>query len=233
MEIVWPAIDDELIALQERLAPLEPPPFAPSGSVMSIGACVVCFPRNTVGPGAAGDRAWAAAALATNHRVHETAVVTGSAGASYRPGLLARREGPVLEAAVRALSELPEVILVNATGRDHPRRAGLALHLGALLDIPTVAVTHRTLLAEGELPPDERGATSPLTIDGEEVGCWLRTRAGSRPLAVGPGWRTDAGTATRVVMAALKRARTPEPLRRARRAARRARAGLGEWGPSP
>jgi deoxyribonuclease V len=230
MEVDWPATDEELIALQERLARLDPSPFVPSGPVMRIGACFVCFPRRIVGPGTAGDRAWAAAVLATNHRVRETVVVTGVAGAPYRPGLLARREGPALEAAVRALREPPEVILVNATGRDHPRGAGLALHLGALLDIPTVAVTHRTLLATWDLPPDERGATRPLTIDGEEVGCWLRTRAGSRPLAVGPAWRTDVATATRVVMAAVRRARTPEPLRRARRAARRARAGLGPQG---
>jgi deoxyribonuclease V len=230
MEVDWPATDEELIALQERLARLDPARFVPSGPVMRIAACFVCFPRHIVGPGTAGDRAWAAAVLATNHRVQETVVVTGVAGAPYRPGLLARREGPVLEAAVRALREPPEVILVNATGRDHPRGAGLALHLGALLDIPTVAVTHRTLLATGDLPPDERGATRPLTIDGEEVGCWLRTRAGSRPLAVGPAWRTDVAAATRVVMAAVRRARTPEPLRRARRAARRARAGLGPQG---
>jgi deoxyribonuclease V len=116
------------------------------------------------------------------------------------------------------------MLLVDGTGRDHPRRAGLALHLGAVLDLPTVGVTHRPLGAAGKWPPDERGARSPLLLDGEQVGYWLRTRAGTRPLAVHAAWRTDAETAAEVVLSAC-RLRTPEPLRRARRRARRARSG--------
>jgi deoxyribonuclease V len=156
-----------------------------------------------------------------------TAVATGEAGAPYEPGLLALREGPVLEAAVRALRKAPEVLLVNATGRDHPRRAGLALQLGSVLDIPSVGVTHRPLFAEGEWPADERGATSPLVLEGEIVGCWLRTRRSRRPLAVHPAWRTDPEVAVEVVLAATGRSRTPEPLRQARRVARVARATAG------
>ena len=148
----------------------------------------------------------------------------GAAGAAYEPGLLALREGPLLEAAVRALPEPPEVLLVNATGRDHPRRAGLALHLGSVLDLPTVGLTHRTLLAVGEWPPDERGAQAPLLLARELVGYWLRTKRAARPLAVHAAWRPDPETAAQVVAAATRRARTPEPLRLARRAARVARA---------
>jgi deoxyribonuclease V len=118
----------------------------------------------------------------------------------------------------------PEILLVNATGRDHPRRAGLALHLGALLDLATVGITHRTLLASGDCPADEPGAASPLLIEGELVGHWLRTREGTRPLAVHAAWRTDPQTALAVARAATRRARTPEPLRLARQAARAARA---------
>jgi deoxyribonuclease V len=124
---------------------------------------------------------------------------------------------------VRALPEPPDVLVVDATGRDHPRRAGVALQLGAVLDLPTVGVTHRPLSAEGESPPNERGARSPLVLDGELVGYWLRTRPGTRPLAVHAGWRTDADTAVAVVLS-TSRVRTPEPLRRARRGAREARA---------
>ena len=108
--------------------------------------------------------------------------------------------------------------------RDHPRRAGLALHLGAVVGVPTVGVTHRPLLAAGESPEDRRGAWAPLVLDGEVVGAWLRTRRGRRPLAVDPGWRTDLEGALEVVLD-MCRVRTPEPLRRARSAARRARAG--------
>jgi deoxyribonuclease V len=138
--------------------------------------------------------------------------------------MLALREGALLEAAVRALPRLPEVLLVDASGRDHPRRAGLALHLGAVLEVPTVGVTHRPLLAKGEWPEDEHGATSPLVLEGELVGYWLRTRAGRRPLAIHAAWRTDPDAAVAVIFAATGTARTPAPLREARRAARTARA---------
>jgi hypothetical protein len=87
--------------------------------------------------------------------------------------LLALREGPLLEQAVRALPTTPEVLLVNATGRDYPRRAGLALHLGAVLGLPTVRVTVRPLVAEGSRPADRRGAMAPLRLGGEVVGCWV------------------------------------------------------------
>jgi deoxyribonuclease V len=150
--------------------------------------------------------------------------VEGRAGGPYRPGLLALREGPLLEQAVKALTAPVDVILVNATGLDHPRHAGLALHLGSVLDLPTVGVTHRPLLAHGDWPGDERGASRPLILDGQVVGAWLRTRTGARPLAVHAAWRTDAKTAIEVVLAAGGSARTPRPLRTARRAARRARA---------
>jgi deoxyribonuclease V len=138
--------------------------------------------------------------------------------------LLALREGPALEAAVRRLRQPPDVLLVDATGRDHPRRAGLALHLGVVLGVPSVGVTHRPLLAEGAWPDDDSAASAPLLLGDELVGHWVRTRPGTRPLAVHAAWRTDAETAVKVVLAALAGRRAPEPLRRARQAAREARA---------
>jgi deoxyribonuclease V len=203
---------------QEALARASPPPYRPSGTP-AIAGCYACFGRGATGPGRAGDPGWAGAALG-----RETAVATGAAGAAYEPGLLALREGALLEAAVRALPAAAEALLVNATGRDHPRRAGLALHLGAVLDLPTAGVTHRPLFAAGEWPPDEAGARSPLVLDGELVGFWLRTRAGTRPLAIHAGWRTDPDSAVELVLAGCAGRRTPEPIRLARRAARVARA---------
>jgi deoxyribonuclease V len=215
----WPSTSEELISEQEALARASPPPNRPSGTA-ALAGCFVCFGRGGTGPGHAGDPGWAGAALGG-----ETAVATGAAAAPYEPGLLALREGLLLEAAVRALPTRAEALLVNATGRDHPRRAGLALHLGAILELPTAGVTHRPLLAAGEWPPDETGARSQLLLEGELVGYWLRTRAGTRPLAVHAGWRTDPDTALELVLAGFAGRRTPEPIRRARRAARRARAG--------
>jgi deoxyribonuclease V len=215
----WPSNPDELIREQEALARASPPPFPPSKSP-ALAGCFVCFRLGGMGPGHAGDPGWAGAALG-----RETAVATGAAGLGYEPGLLALREGALLEAAVRALTGGVEALLVNATGRDHPRRAGLALHLGAVFELPTAGVTHRPLLAAGEWPPDETGACSPLLLDGELVGYWLRTRAGTRPVAVHAGWRTDPDTALELALAGCAGRRTPEPIRLARRAARLARAG--------
>jgi deoxyribonuclease V len=212
----WPRTRDELIEEQLLLATLVPEPwlFEPSAR---IGGVFVCFERGQTGPGREGDQAWAAASVG-----EETVFVRGQAGAPYEPGLLALREGALLESAVRALPEPPDVLLVDATGRDHPRRAGLALQLGAVLDLPTVGVTHRPLVAEGEWPADERGARSPLLLDDELVGYWIRTRAGTRPLAVCAAWRTTPSEAAKVVLTS-SRVRTPEPLRQARRRARAAR----------
>jgi deoxyribonuclease V len=167
-----------------------------------------------------------ASAAAITHRHRVLAGVTSSrpAGGPYRPTLLAPREGPLLEQAVGTLPIAPEVLVVNATGRDHPRHAGLALHLGAVLGLPTVGVTTRPLLAQGTWPADQRGAIAPLLLDNEVVGCWVRTRAGARPVAVHAAWQTDAQAAVQVVLAATRRARTPEPLRRARTLARTLRA---------
>jgi deoxyribonuclease V len=221
----WSGSADELVRAQERLARAESPAWRLPGGPATIGGCFVCFERGPSGPGRKGERAWAAAAAVHDGRLIDTAVVTGEAGDAYRAGLLALREGKLLAAAVRALTNPPDVLLVDATGRDHPRRAGLALHLGAVVDLPTVGITHRPLVAEGEWPEDAQGARSPLRVDEEVVGFWLRTRAGTRPLAIHAAWRTDPETAVAATVASLARSRTPEPLRAARREARTARAG--------
>ena len=131
----------------------------------------------------------------------------------------------MLEEVVRQLPDRPDVLVVNGTGLDDPRYAGMALHLGYLLDLPTVGVTHRPLCAEGSWPEDEKGSISPLTHGGRIVGYWVRTRDGARPLVAHAAWRTSPETAAQVVLSTTWRARTPEPLRLARQLARTARAG--------
>jgi deoxyribonuclease V len=222
----WPRTEDELIDLQRRLAALTPEPWHPPSFPYSIGACFVCFPKGFVGPGAPGDYAWAAAVATMGGRVDAHAIREGTASAAYRPGFLALREGPVLEDAIRALPVPLEVLLVDASGRDHPRRAGLALHLGARLGVPTIGVTDRPLVAQGTWPLDRQGAISPVRLGVETVGYWVRTVKGARPLVVHAAWRTDAGTAARVVLEACSGARTPDPLRLARQMARSSRARL-------
>lgn len=218
----------------------------------TVGGCFVTFARGEAGPGRPGDRAWAgavawradpssdggprsvdghlrgAAANGMPRRaddVLDQAVAAERVPAAYAPGLLARREGPVLAAAVLALETLPDVLLVDATGVDHPRRAGLAVHLGAVTEIPTIGVTQRPLVASGPLPTLRRGSTTPLRLADRCVGYWVCTRTGARAVVAHAGWRTSPDTAAEIVLAvSTGEARTPVPLQEARRVAREARA---------
>lgn len=223
----WPHDAKELVALQRLLASARPEPWVPPDPLPTVGASYVCFERGVEGPGEAGDRGWAGAGSKRRGTRTVTAVAEGRAGAAYRPGLLALREGSLRAAAVERLierlEEPPAVVIVDATGRDHPRGAGLALHLGAVFDVPTVGATHRPLSAEGDHPGEGYGQTSPLVLDGEPVGAWVRSRAGVRPLVVHAGWRTSPEVAVEVVLSATTRFRTPQVLREARHDARVAR----------
>jgi deoxyribonuclease V len=227
---MWPTDADSLAAAQRQLAVASPELWSPRGGSPLVGACWVCFPRGLSGRGSVGDPAWAAAVVMSGGDVVCRRVVTGAAGAPYVPGLLALRLGPLMERAVHGMATRPDVLLLDATGRDHPRGAGLALHLGAVLGLPTVGITHRPLLARGEWPEDRRGATSPLRLGDRVVGCWMRTQPGVRPLAVHPGWQVDLATAAELVASTSVRWRTPEPLRRARHRARRARHTAADQG---
>jgi len=227
-------------------------PWLKPGKRPTLGGCFVAYDRSGTGPGRPGDRAWAAAvtwrgddaaergARRTDHHlkgmpmtpgcprqaddVLGQSVVAARASASYVPGLLARREGPILAAALAALEPRPELLLVDASGLDHPRGAGLAVHLGAVVGLPTVGVTRRPLVAAGDQPELRRGAVAPLQLGGRCVAFWVCTRTGAHPLVAHCGWRTSPETAVRVVLdASTPAARTPVPLQEARRVAREAR----------
>jgi deoxyribonuclease V len=224
----WPTARDELEDLQRALAASARSEAAwrpPPQQSLRVGAVFAAAPRGLGGPGAAGDPAAVAAVVFAGGRAVDSMVVDGRFDAPYARGLLALREGRALEVAIRRLRQRPDVLLVNATGADHPRRAGLALHLGAACGLPTVGVTDRPLVATGPDPGPERGAAAPLALEGTLVGHRLRTRAGARPLVVHGGWRVDPQTAVAVVLGVTLRGRTPEPLREARRLARLRRSG--------
>ena len=225
----WPSSADELMAVQRTLADLDAELWHPPAELTAVrvGASFLCFERGSAGRGQAGDRGWAAAATLSGHQILETVTVTGVAPAPYIPGLLALREGGLRAMAIEGLRSRPDVCLVDAAGRDHPRHGGMALHLGSDMAVPTVGVTNRPLVATGGSPGGRRFARSPLLLDGRLVGWWVRTRSGAHPVAVHAAWRTDADTAYDVVVAAVGAHRTPEPLRVARRAARDARAASG------
>jgi len=220
---VWPGSSRQLEELQRTLAVQwhnEPAWHPPLDRPPRVGAAFAATPHGLVGTGAAGDPAWVAAVVVLEGRLVKSTVLSGRFHGPYVPGLLALREGRLLHDAVRALGDTLDVLMVNATGRDHPRGAGLAIHLGAACDLPTVGMTDRPLLASGPEPGNKRGAAAELRLEGELVGYRVRTRTGVRAAVIHAGWRVDPDTACKLVLDVTRSSRTPEPLRQARRLAR-------------
>jgi deoxyribonuclease V len=226
MHALWPASREALEHLQRTLAEQserEARWLPPTDRATRVGAVFAATPRGVEGIGAAGEPGWAAAVVMEDGRLVDSALESGAFDAPYAPGLLAMREGRLLQEAIGKLRITPDVVIVNATGRDHPRRAGLALHLGAATELPTIGVTDRPLLAKAMEPGPDRGAVSELWLGSELVGFRLRTRAGVRPVVVHAGWRVDPQTASTVVISVSGDGRTPGPLRAARQFARTTR----------
>lgn len=137
----------------------------------------------------------------------------------YIPGLLTFREGPVLQEAFSALEHTPDAFVFDGMGIAHPRRIGLAAHLGLWLEKPAIGIGKTRLFGQHEEPPDERGAWSPLTDHDDTIGAVLRTRAGVRPVYVSSGNLIDLPGALRLTLACTTRYRLPEPVRAAHKAA--------------
>ena len=133
----------------------------------------------------------------------------------YIPGLLSFRELPVLLEAFRRLPLVPDVVLVDGQGIAHPRRLGLASHLGLWLGIPTVGCAKSRLCGEHPPPGRRRGDRVPLCQGGEEIGAVLTTRDNVKPLYISPGHRMDIATAVDLTLACGGRYRLPEPTRQA------------------
>lgn len=137
----------------------------------------------------------------------------------YVPGLLSFRELPAVLEALRQLPELPDVILCDGQGRAHPRRFGIACHLGVLLDRPTLGVAKTRLIGTHDEPGPNKGDWAPLLEGGEVIGAVLRTRPGVRPLYVSGGHRVSLETAIALTLACTTRWRLPETTRAAHRLA--------------
>ncbi|MBI4203184.1 MAG: deoxyribonuclease V [Chloroflexi bacterium] len=152
-------------------------------------------------------------------KVVEVQRARGKPGFPYVPGLLSFREAPLVLEALERLEHTPDLLLCDGQGLAHPRRFGLACHLGVLADLPAIGCAKSRLTGKhGELGQD-KGAWSPLKDKGEVVGAALRTREGVRPLYVSVGHRIDLATALRWTLACCSRYRIPEPTRLAHVAA--------------
>lgn len=166
--------------------------------------------------------AWAAAVLVEPGRCEllQSALACAPLAFPYVPGLLSFREAPAALAALARLEPRPDLLVVDGQGLAHPRRLGLACHLGLLADLPTIGVAKSRLLGEHAPPPERPGGWVPLAHRGEVVGAVLRSRAGARPLYVSVGHRVSLATALAWTTALLRGHRLPEPTRLADRLSR-------------
>lgn len=137
----------------------------------------------------------------------------------YIPGLLSFREIPAVLDAFKKLAVAPDLVLCDGQGIAHPRRFGIACHLGLLLDLPSIGVAKTRLIGTHVEPPNARGSHVPLMHKGEKVGVVLRTRSGVRPVYVSVGHKISLNTAIGFVMSCVTRYRLPETTRWADRLA--------------
>ena len=152
-------------------------------------------------------------------RVVETKVAQGRLDFPYIPGLLSFRESPLTLAACDGLSITPDLILVDGQGVAHPRRFGLASHLGLFLDMPTIGCAKSLLCGSYEMPGVEPGSYAEIIDRGETIGAALRTRPGVKPVYVSIGHKVDLQTAIHWVLRCCRGYRLPEPTRLAHLAA--------------
>jgi deoxyribonuclease V len=169
----------------------------------------------------------------TELRLIESALARRPTGFAYVPGLLSFREIPAALDALAALRCAPDLLVCDGQGLAHPRRFGLACHLGWLLDVPAIGVAKSRLLGEFAEPPSHRGAWAPLLDRGEIIGAALRTRRGTKPVFVSPGHRVDVPSAVRLTLACTGRYRLPEPSRAAHQLASGDDAGAAGGGHPP
>ena len=135
----------------------------------------------------------------------------------YVPGLLSFREAPALLAVLRTVRSEPDALLLDGHGLAHPRRFGIACHVGVLVDRPTAGCAKSRLCGEHAEPGARRGARRPLRDRGERIGTVLRTRDDTRPVFASVGHRIDLPGAEALILASGAGYRLPEPTRRADR----------------
>ena len=171
-----------------------------------------------------GNRATAAIAIlrASDLSVVETRTLDTATRFPYVPGLLSFRELPAICSLLRQVTVIPDLLICDGQGIAHPRRFGLACHLGVMFDMPTIGCAKTRLLGTSCEPGMARGDSAALLDRGEPVGCVLRTRSGVRPVYVSPGHRISVASACAWALKLSPRFRLPEPLRLADQAARKA-----------
>ena len=206
----WNLTPKEAVALQERWANHlicdSPVPF----TIRTVAGVDVSYHRHS--------KHFHAAVVVLDYRlmdILETSTATGHVDFPYIPGLLSFRELPVVLKAFESLRIEPDVVLADAQGIAHPRRLGLASHLGLWLDLPTIGCAKSRLCGEHQVPGEGKGAWTILWHNDIEVGRVVRTKDRVKPLFVSPGHKIGLDDAKDVTLNCCRGYRMPEPTRQA------------------
>lgn len=205
----WPASTDEAVVIQQQLraeiittnqlGPIQHVAgvdcgFEQDGTITRAAVAVLSFP---------------------DLQLRDQAVVRRPTTFPYIPGFLSFRETPAVLDALSQLTIQPDLLLCDGQGLAHPRRFGLACHLGLLANIPAIGAAKSLLIGKHDPLPEERGAWQPLHDRGEIIGAVLRTRTGTKPLYISIGHRISLPTAIEYVMRCTPKYRLPETTRQA------------------
>jgi deoxyribonuclease V len=207
----WRLSPRQAVAVQRRLASrvVVAPPDREMRRVAGLDAAFSVDGRRCLAVAVVWDR--------VGRRVTEVASASRPVRFPYVPGLLSFREAPALLAALRKLRQPVDVLLCDGQGLAHPRRFGIACHLGVLCDLPAVGCAKSRLVGEHAEPPLHTGGYAALTAKGEVLGAVVRTRARTRPVFVSVGHKLDLPSAVKLVLACVRNSRVPEPTRLADR----------------
>jgi deoxyribonuclease V len=211
----WPTTFEEAQALQQRLRTqvLTRDDFGQIGTVAGVDAGYEADPDSGMDQGLA--RAAIVVLAYPSLRPLDYAIARRPTTFPYVPGFLSFREVPAVLAALTDLRVRPDLLICDGQGIAHPRRFGIASHIGILADLPSIGCA-KSLLVGRHIPvPDERGASVPLTHRGEQIGVALRTRVGTKPLYISIGHRISLAAAIDFVMACTTKYRLPETTRAA------------------
>lgn len=212
IEHSWDVSVEEALAIQWRLRPViaQDTSSIALETVKTVAGVDASYPAHN-------ERGRAAIVVFSfpDLKIVEQAVATREGVFPYIPGLLSFREGPLVIDALAKLKTRPDVLIFDGQGYAHPRRLGLACHLGLYLDIPSVGCAKSRLIGAFDEPGQEMGDRSPLMDHGEVVGVALRTRPKTNPLFISRGWKIDLPTSVELVLRCLRGYRLPETTRAA------------------
>ncbi len=204
--MAWPTDETAAIGVQRALSLRRV--VTPLGPIRAIAGADVAYDKES-------DALYAAVVVldARTFEVVEIARHTGRATFPYTPGCLSFRELPPLIQCFAKLDVAPDLVICDGNGVMHPRRFGLASHLGVIFDIPTVGCAKNRLLGEHDAPADKRGSRAPVRVEREVIGACLRTQDGVKPVYVSIGHRVTLDDAVDQVLRAAERYRLPETTR--------------------